>query len=272
MMTCYTVLRLIERYHFCLPTYAYNIASLTQEAGETAVKSAAQAGAEAEGEGTNQEIPAQAENQNANSSTSSTSNSNHLLVGQNAPATSAKNKNNPVNLKSISSNQIMAGGTRSLDQCLRLHVRISRKASKVPGTTAHLREGDILTLEQLLYGMMLPSGNDSAYALAEFFGKVLKDRKYSQKDGEEDQRASTTSNFHTKTSYSHAPCVKYFLLEMNFYALKLGLTNTNYDSPHGLINKNNVSCASDVARLIRECMIGGPRAKAARKTDDFTAL
>jgi D-alanyl-D-alanine carboxypeptidase len=58
---------------------------------------------------------------------------------------------------------------------------------------------------------------------------------------------------------------------MNFYGQKLGLNNTHYDSPHGLINKNNVSCASDVAKLIRECMIGGPRQKQ-RRVDDFTAF
>lgn len=36
-----------------------------------------------------------------------------------------------------------------------------------------LVEGDKLTVEQLLYGMMLPSGNDAAYALARFFGSVV---------------------------------------------------------------------------------------------------
>ena len=29
-----------------------------------------------------------------------------------------------------------------------------------------------------MHGMMLPSGNDAAYTLAEFFGQVLKERKY----------------------------------------------------------------------------------------------
>ena len=43
----------------------------------------------------------------------------------------------------------------------------------VPGTTANLKIGDVLTVEDLIYGMMLPSGNDAAYALAEFFGKVI---------------------------------------------------------------------------------------------------
>jgi D-alanyl-D-alanine carboxypeptidase len=49
-------------------------------------------------------------------------------------------------------------------------VTISRAAEKVGGTTADLKEGDILTLEQLFYAMMLPSGNDAAFTLGEYFG------------------------------------------------------------------------------------------------------
>ena len=49
-------------------------------------------------------------------------------------------------------------------------VTISRAAEKVGGTTADLKESDILTLEQLFYAMMLPSGNDAAFTLGEYFG------------------------------------------------------------------------------------------------------
>jgi D-alanyl-D-alanine carboxypeptidase (penicillin-binding protein 5/6) len=45
----------------------------------------------------------------------------------------------------------------------------------VGGTTADLREGDVMTLDQLFYGMMLPSGNDAAFTLAEYFGQLIKD-------------------------------------------------------------------------------------------------
>ncbi len=41
------------------------------------------------------------------------------------------------------------------------------------GTTANLREGQILTVKDCLMGMMLPSGNDAATALAETFGTYL---------------------------------------------------------------------------------------------------
>lgn len=33
--------------------------------------------------------------------------------------------------------------------------------------------GDTLTIEQLLYGLMLPSGNDASYCLANYFGAIL---------------------------------------------------------------------------------------------------
>jgi D-alanyl-D-alanine carboxypeptidase (penicillin-binding protein 5/6) len=54
------------------------------------------------------------------------------------------------------------------------YVSISRVAANVKGTSADLIEGDILTVSQLSYGLMLPSGNDAAFALAEYFGEVLK--------------------------------------------------------------------------------------------------
>ena len=41
-------------------------------------------------------------------------------------------------------------------------IRIMRPVSEVNGTTAKLQCNDILTVEELMYGMMLPSGNDAA--------------------------------------------------------------------------------------------------------------
>jgi D-alanyl-D-alanine carboxypeptidase len=42
-----------------------------------------------------------------------------------------------------------------------------------PGTTASLEENRIYSLKQLLYGMMLPSGNDASVALAIWGGRML---------------------------------------------------------------------------------------------------
>jgi D-alanyl-D-alanine carboxypeptidase len=52
-------------------------------------------------------------------------------------------------------------------------VAISYGDTRIIGTTANLREGDILSVESLLYGMMLPSGNDAAFALANHFGQLV---------------------------------------------------------------------------------------------------
>lgn len=41
------------------------------------------------------------------------------------------------------------------------------------GTSANLRDGDKLLVIDLLFGLLLPSGNDAALALAQYFGKFL---------------------------------------------------------------------------------------------------
>jgi D-alanyl-D-alanine carboxypeptidase (penicillin-binding protein 5/6) len=43
---------------------------------------------------------------------------------------------------------------------------VSDVASDIRGTTANLKTGDLLSIEKLLYALMLPSGNDAAFALA----------------------------------------------------------------------------------------------------------
>jgi D-alanyl-D-alanine carboxypeptidase len=74
---------------------------------------------------------------------------------------------------------------------------------------------------------MLPSGNDAAWALAEYFGAKL------------------TPN---------GKPVKRFLDEMNKNAQMLGLNSTIFHNPHGLIVKRNLSTAKDVARLAVHAM------------------
>jgi len=53
-------------------------------------------------------------------------------------------------------------------------IKVSSDAANVIGTSAELLENDSLTLKQLLFGLMLPSGNDAAHCLAEYFGGKLK--------------------------------------------------------------------------------------------------
>lgn len=52
-------------------------------------------------------------------------------------------------------------------------IQVSHKAASKTGTSSKLESGDTLTINDLLHGLMLPSGNDSAYALAESFGHFL---------------------------------------------------------------------------------------------------
>ncbi len=50
-------------------------------------------------------------------------------------------------------------------------IKIDSKPSNIGGTSADLFFGEKYTLENLLYGLMLPSGNDAALALAAWGGK-----------------------------------------------------------------------------------------------------
>lgn len=56
-------------------------------------------------------------------------------------------------------------------------IRVSENAANITGTSAELVEGDLLSVKDLLYGLMLPSGNDAAIALSEHFGEVLLEQK-----------------------------------------------------------------------------------------------
>lgn len=52
-------------------------------------------------------------------------------------------------------------------------IKITKEAADMIGTSASLRSGNWICLGDLLYGTMLPSGNDAAYSLAEYIGYLL---------------------------------------------------------------------------------------------------
>jgi serine-type D-Ala-D-Ala carboxypeptidase (penicillin-binding protein 5/6) len=52
-------------------------------------------------------------------------------------------------------------------------VKVEPSVEDVIGTTANLRAGDTLTLSELMYGLMLPSGNDAGYMLALYYGRQV---------------------------------------------------------------------------------------------------
>ena len=52
-------------------------------------------------------------------------------------------------------------------------ITVSKQAAAVIGTSAELKENDVLSVWDLLHGLMLPSGNDAAHVLSEHFGELL---------------------------------------------------------------------------------------------------
>ncbi|WP_031510570.1 D-alanyl-D-alanine carboxypeptidase family protein [Streptomyces megasporus] len=99
--------------------------------------------------------------------------------------------------------------------------------AKHGASTADLKTGDQLTVRQLLYGLMLPSGCDAAYALADTFGS-----------------GSTT-----------AARTKSFVSKMNKKAADLGMKNTKFDSFDGIpTSGNNHSTPRDLAKLARHAL------------------
>ncbi|MFC9030374.1 D-alanyl-D-alanine carboxypeptidase family protein [Streptomyces arboris] len=98
---------------------------------------------------------------------------------------------------------------------------VSKNAS-----SARLIVGDKVTVGQLLYGLMLPSGCDAAYALADKFG----------------------------AGKTRAARVKSFIGKMNSTAKSLKLKNTNFDSFDGIGSGKNYSTPRDLTIIARQAM------------------
>ena len=92
---------------------------------------------------------------------------------------------------------------------------------------AHLQDNEILTFEQLLYAMLLPSGNDAALVIAVAAGEKIA-------SGEES----------TVQAYYYA-----FIKEMNIKAQKLGMTNSHFANSDGYDNEDNYSTPMDLIVL-----------------------
>ena len=98
--------------------------------------------------------------------------------------------------------------------------RIPKEAVGIEGSSMYLKEGEVLTLQDLLYGLMLHSGNDAAVALAIYCGGT----------------------------------VEGFAQLMNDKAYRLGLTGTHFENPNGLDSPNHYSTARDLAVLTAYAM------------------
>ena len=107
------------------------------------------------------------------------------------------------------------------EQCNVLdRMRIPKEAVGIEGSSMYLREGEVLTIQELLYGLMLQSGNDAAVALAIYCGGT----------------------------------VEGFVELMNDKARSLQLTNTHFENPNGLDAPGHYSTARDLAVLTAYAM------------------
>ncbi len=100
-------------------------------------------------------------------------------------------------------------------------VTITDEISEAYGSGIYIKQGEQITLESLLYGLMLRSGNDAALAIAKYVGKDI-DK---------------------------------FVDMMNEKAVEIGMNNTKFNNPHGLDeNGGNLSTAYDMALLTSYAM------------------
>jgi len=121
-------------------------------------------------------------------------------------------------------------------------VTVSRFAASTGGSSAKIRQGDQLPVGALLYGLLLPSGNDAANALAEHFGGRFKPPSHSQPVP------------WTPRSAGRAPAYVNFVAEMNRRAKQLKMSKTRYVNPHGLDSQYHRSSARDILRLSKVAM------------------
>ena len=119
--------------------------------------------------------------------------------------------------RAMASTTKIATAITVIDNCqdLDAEVKIDKRAVGIEGTSIYLREGEVLTVRELLYGLMLRSGNDAAVALAIYT----------------------------------AGSVDEFATLMNKTAEKAGAENTNFANPHGLDNENHYTTARDLAKI-----------------------
>lgn len=104
-----------------------------------------------------------------------------------------------------------------LSECADLEEKITipRQAEGVEGSSVYLKQGDTYTARDLLYGLMLRSGNDCAVALALHYGKTI---------GE-------------------------FAVKMNKIAEQAGALDSQFSNPHGLPCENHYTTARDLASI-----------------------
>jgi serine-type D-Ala-D-Ala carboxypeptidase (penicillin-binding protein 5/6) len=128
----------------------------------------------------------------------------------------------------------------------------SERADKTSGSTAGIEAGEKLRVGDLLYGLLLPSGNDAAVALAEHFGARI-----GSEAGEEAEDAkgdSAEASGPEKERGEQVSAYDRFIDGMNREAAALELTQTSYKNPHGLTANGHGCSAGDLVTLARHVL------------------
>ncbi len=123
----------------------------------------------------------------------------------------AKNENERLSMASTTKimTAIVAIENAELDRI----VKVDDRAIGIEGSSIYLKKGEEMSIKSLLYALMLRSANDAAAALA----------------------------------YEISGSIDNFSLLMNGKAGELGLSDTNFENPHGLDSKNHYTTAHDLA-------------------------
>ena len=141
-----------------------------------------------------------------------------LIDGKTGQVLYKKNENERLYPASITK---IATGILAIEQGnLNDMVTVSKNAQDVEGTQVYLVKGEQVRMEDLVYGLLMNSGNDAAVAIAEHM------------DGS----------------------VEKFSERMNKFVSSLGATGTHFTNPHGLFDPNHYTTASDMAKIASYAM------------------
>lgn len=170
--------------------------------------------------------------------------SGRLLLSHNAGA-----KLQPASLTKIVTALVVLRCAEKDPEGLERQIEVSKAAADCKrGTHAELKQGEKYKAGQLLYGLMLPSGNDAAVAFAEHYGVEL--------DPPADGATLPDGRFYDGAWTAESP-VGRFVAEMNRVAAELGPSrgaSTRFVNPHGMGHVENLSCVGDIAACAAAAM------------------
>ena len=145
---------------------------------------------------------------------------------------------------------------------LKIKFQVPDDAVGIEGSSIYLKKGEVLTIEEYLYGLMLPSANDCAVALAiivsgseEKFAELMnqKARELNLKSTHFVTASGLHDNDHYTTSSDLAKLTAYAMKNENFRKIvstdKIAITGTNANEPRHLKNKQKLMNDSELKSL-----------------------